>query len=59
MRHDWNQTCSVVATVLNVNRDPQKSSPVNPMDIHPMNVGTKMKRHAVPLEDLAGYFRKH
>ncbi len=33
---EWDHTSLVVSTLLNVNRDTKKSSPVNCYDIHPI-----------------------
>lgn len=35
LRSQWNQTSTVLAAVLNVNRDPRKSRPVRPEQLNP------------------------
>ncbi|MFA5526637.1 MAG: hypothetical protein WC992_07425 [Acholeplasmataceae bacterium] len=42
----WDQTALVVATVLNVNRDPKKGKPVNPDDINPYRRGKRREVRA-------------
>lgn len=49
----WVHTSSVLAVLINANRDPNKSKPVEPHQLNPHMQGQKRPRKTVDKEDLA------
>jgi hypothetical protein len=59
-RFEWNQTSALLATVINIMRDPKKSKAITPDELNPYHVKQKPKNiPKVPITVLKDLFVKN
>ena len=57
--YEWNHTSAIIATILNVNRDPKKTAAISPSAIHPHSVKKEHESNTMTVDQFADEIMKH